>query len=95
MIEFLLAVDRGTRKFLTGFCVVALFMMVSFTIYTVFMRYVFGDPPVWGDLMTVLSNIWLVFIALSLTVREKEHIALNLLYSRLPLPPANLKVPFL
>ena len=48
------------------------------------MRYVFWSPPVWGDLMTVLSNIWLVFIALALTVREKEHIALNLLYSRLP-----------
>ena len=48
------------------------------------MRYVFLSPPVWGDLMTVLSNIWLVFIALALTVREKEHIALNLLYSRLP-----------
>lgn len=85
MIKFLVAFDRGGRKFLSGFCVFALFLMVAFTIYTVFMRYVFGDPPVWGDLMTVLSNIWLVFIALSLTVREKEHIALNLLYSRLPL----------
>ncbi len=84
MIEFLVAFDRGARKFLSGFCVLALFLMVAFTIYTVFMRYVFWDPPVWGDLMTVLSNIWLVFIALSLTVREKEHIALNLLYSRLP-----------
>ncbi len=84
MIKFLVAFDRNARKFLSGFCVLALFMMVAFTIYTVFMRYVFGNPPVWGDLMTVLSNIWLVFIALSLTVREKEHIALNLLYSRLP-----------
>lgn len=85
MISFLVTIDRIMRKFLTAFCCVALFLMVAFTVYTVFMRYVFLNPPVWGDLMTVLSNIWLVFIALSLTVREKEHIALNLLHERLPL----------
>ncbi len=61
-----------------------LLMMVVFTVYTVIMRYVFENPPVWGDLLTVLSNIWLVFIALVITVRENQHIALNLIYSRLP-----------
>ena len=85
MVDFLVAIDRWYRKVLTGICMLALFLMVAFTIYTVFMRYVFWAPPVWGDLMTVLSNIWLVFIALALTVREKEHIALDFLYTRLPL----------
>ena len=84
MTKILVAIDRWLRKLLTAFCALALFSMVAFTVYTVFMRYVFENPPVWGDLMTLFSNIWLVFIALSLTVREKEHIALNLLYSRLP-----------
>ena len=41
-------------------------------------------PTVWGDLLTVLSNIWLMFIALSLTARDNEHIALNLIYEKLP-----------
>lgn len=85
MVKFLVALDLVVRKLLTAFCALALFLMVAFTVYTVFMRYVFLDPPLWGDLMTVLSNIWLVLIALSLTVREKEHIALNLLHSRLPI----------
>lgn len=85
-MKFLAAVDRWVRKFLTAFCALMLLMMVIFTVYTVVMRYVFEDPPVWGDLLTVLSNIWLVFIALALTVREKEHIALNLIYSYLPKP---------
>ena len=84
MAKLLILFDQWYKKILTGICVLALFLMVMFTIYTVFMRYVFWSPPVWGDLMTVLSNIWLVFMALALTVREKEHIALNLLYSRLP-----------
>ena len=48
----------------------------------------FENPPVWGDLLTVLSNIWLVFLALALTVRDKDHIALNLIYSWLPLKAA-------
>ena len=48
------------------------------------LRYVFENPPVWGDLLTVLSNIWLMFIALSLTARDNEHIALNLIYEKLP-----------
>jgi TRAP-type C4-dicarboxylate transport system permease small subunit len=84
MIEILVAIDLWIRKSLTAFCAVALFSMVVFTIYTVFMRYVFEDPPAWGDTMTVFSNIWLVFLALALTVREKQHIALNMLYSYLP-----------
>ena len=83
-VDFLVTLDLWARKLLTAFCVLMLFMMVCFTVYTVVMRYVFENPPVWGDLLTVLSNIWFVFIALALTVREKEHIALNLIYSRLP-----------
>lgn len=84
MVKFLVSFDLWARKFLTAFCMLMLLMMVFFTVYTIIMRYVFEDPPVWGDLLTVLSNIWLVFIALALTVREKQHIALNLIYSRLP-----------
>lgn len=85
MVDFIVATDRWYRNILSAICIVALFLMVAFTVYTVVMRYVFSDPPVWGDLMTVLSNIWLVFFALALTVREKEHIALDFLHTRLPL----------
>ncbi len=84
MIRFLQWVDATTRKILVAFCAVLLALMVVFTVYTVVMRYVFEDPPVWGDLLTVLSNIWLVFLALAITVRDKSHIALDLIYSRLP-----------
>ena len=78
-------VDRWVHKALTGLCATLLFLMVVFTVYTVVMRYVFKDPPVWGDLLTVLSNIWLVFIALAVVVRDRDHIALDMIYSRLPL----------
>ena len=84
MIKSIILFDKWARKLLAAFCMLMMFLMVFFTDYTVVMRYVFENPPVWGDLLTVLSNIWMVFFALVLTVREKEHIALNVIYSRLP-----------
>ena len=88
MIKIIISIDRLVKKILTGFCASFLFLMVVFAVYNVVMRYVFENPPVWGDLLTVLSNIWLVFIALALTVRDRDHIALDLIYSWLPLKVA-------
>ena len=85
MLTAVALLDRMVKKTLTAFCAVFLGLMVMFTVYSVVMRYVFENPPVWGDLLTVLSNIWLVFIALALTVRDKDHIALDLIYDWLPL----------
>ena len=82
---YLRMIDRLVHKILTAFCGILLMLMVVFTVYSVVMRYYFEDPPVWGDLLTVLSNIWLVFLALALTVRDRDHIALDLVYTRLPL----------
>ena len=85
MLDALKVLDLWVRRLLTWFCAILLAMMVVFTVYTVFMRYVFENPPPWGDQMAVFSCIWLVFIALALTTREKEHIALDMLYTYLPL----------
>ena len=84
MIAAIKFIDRAVKKTLTAFCAILLLAMVAFTVYSVVMRYVFKDPPIWGDLLTVLSNIWLVFFALALTVRDKDHIALDLIYNWLP-----------
>ena len=88
MLNTVRQIDILVRKILTAFCAIFLFLMVVFAVYNVVMRYVFEDPPVWGDLLTVLSNIWLVFLALALTVRDKDHIALDLIYSWLPMKAA-------
>ncbi len=88
MLSAAVFIDRMVKNILTAFCVTLLGMMVAFTVYSVVMRYVFEDPPVWGDLLTVLSNIWLVFFALALTVRDKDHIALDIIYSWFPLKVA-------
>lgn len=88
MISAIRFLDTAVKKTLTAICAILLLMMVAFTAYTVIMRYVFLNPPIWGDLLTVLSNIWLVFFALALTVRDKDHIALDMVYNWLPLKAA-------
>ena len=84
MLKFFNNIDRIIHRMLEAMCSFFLASMVGFTIYNVTMRYVFNNPPVWGDLLTVLSNIWLMFIALSLTARDNEHVAVS--YTHLTLP---------
>ena len=84
MMKFLNSIDRFVHRILEAMCSIFLAAMVGFTLYNVTMRYVFNNPPVWGDLLTVLSNIWLMFIALSLTARDNEHVACLLYTSPSP-----------
>ena len=54
--------------------------MVVFTVYTVVMRYVFHDPPFWGDTLSVFCNIWVTMLGYSLAVRDRQDIALRGFY---------------
>lgn len=77
-------IDRAARRALGFVCIALLAVMVLFTGYTVLMRYAFDDPPFWGDTVTLFANIWLVLLALPLTVRERDHISMQMLYDALP-----------
>lgn len=76
--------DRGMRAAVTWLSCALLVLMVTFTVYTVVMRYLFKDAPFWGDTVSVFCNIWLVLIAYALTVRDREDIAMEGIYARLP-----------
>lgn len=73
-------VDRIVRSSITWFTCSLLVLMVAFTIYTVVMRYVFNDPPFWGDTISLFCNIWLVLLAYALAVRDREDIASEAIY---------------
>lgn len=77
-------IDRFLRRGLAFLCSVLLVMMVAFTCYTVVMRTVFQDPPFWGDTMALFANIWLVMLAFALSIRERESISMQMIYSYLP-----------
>lgn len=78
------AIDRIVRRVIVWISCVLLTLMVGFTVYTVIMRYVFAAPPFWGDTISLFCNIWLVFIAYSLAVRDREDIASEAIYIFLP-----------
>jgi TRAP-type C4-dicarboxylate transport system permease small subunit len=65
-------------------CNVLLLLMVVFTVYTVVMRYVFQNPPFWGDTLSVFCNIWVTMLGYSLAVRDREDIALRGFYKLIP-----------
>ncbi|MEO8080193.1 MAG: TRAP transporter small permease, partial [Caldimonas sp.] len=65
-------------------CVVLLALMVLFTAYTVLMRYVFANPPFWGDTVSMFCNIWVTMLGYSLAVRDREDIAMRGIYRLLP-----------
>jgi len=65
-------------------CNVLLLLMVAFTVYTVVMRYVFQNPPFWGDTLSVFCNIWVTMLGYSLAVRDREDIALRAFYKVIP-----------
>jgi TRAP-type C4-dicarboxylate transport system permease small subunit len=68
---------RGLSAAVRVTCGVLLVLMVVFTVYTVVMRYVFQDPPFWGDTLSVFCNIWITMLGYSLAVRDREDIALR------------------
>lgn len=78
------ALDLLLGRVIAWACAVLLAAMVAFTIYTVFMRSVMSDPPFWGDTLTLIANVWLVMLAFALSIRERESIAMQMLYDYVP-----------
>ena len=77
-------INTGISTAVRGLCGVLLLLMVVFTVYTVVMRYVFQDPPFWGDTLSVFCNIWITMLGYSLAVRDREDIALRAFYKLIP-----------
>jgi TRAP-type C4-dicarboxylate transport system permease small subunit len=76
--------ERRVQRLLENVCNALLVAMVLFTCYTVLMRYVFRNPPFWGDTLTMFCNIWLVLVAYAVSVRKREFIAMQGVYGMLP-----------
>jgi C4-dicarboxylate transporter DctQ subunit len=66
------------------FMATALAFMTLLTFIQVVLRYIFGTGWVWSLEATTYTFAWLVLIGMSYCVRERAHIAVDLLVSRLP-----------
>lgn len=73
--------DSLAKRIVRWTCAVLLLLMVGFTAYTVTMRYVFLDPPFWGDTLTMFANVGLVMFAFVVAAWENDHIAMQGFYA--------------
>jgi len=62
----------------------ALAFMTILTFIQVVLRYIFGTGWVWSLEATTYTFAWLVLIGMSYCVRERAHIAVDLLVGKLP-----------
>lgn len=84
VFDYVQVLNRFVVRTIRFLCVCLLILMTSFIVYTVIMRYVFQDPPFWGDTLAVFANIWLVLMAFALAVYDRDHVSMQGMYDRLP-----------
>jgi C4-dicarboxylate transporter DctQ subunit len=77
--DFFCGVDRVLSILERGFIALSLLAGALLLFVNVFMRYVFLAPISWAEEMTLYLCVWLVFVGGSVAVREKGHIAIDLL----------------
>jgi len=82
MKAFWQAFDRviDFMAFLAG-CLMA-FITLSIC-YSVIMRYFFQRPPIWVVQTCEYALLWIVFLGTAWVLREKGHVAVDVLYSKL------------
>ena len=83
MTEILKRIDRAiawlSRQITSAF----LLLIVLVVLYSVLLRYVFDAPPFWTDRIGVFANMAMVLIGISITVRNRELIAMQGLYEKI------------
>lgn len=63
----------------TSLCLLIIIIVV---LYAVLLRYVFDAPPFWSDRIGVFANIAMILCGLSLTVRNRDLIAMQAFYEK-------------
>ena len=76
-------IDGAIGRVTTLACNALLVLIVLVVLYNVMMRYVFDAPPFWTDRIGVFANIGMILFGLSLTVRDRELIAMQALYEKI------------
>ena len=62
---------------------IAVFLLLGIVSYTVVMRYVFNNPPTWGEEIGCYIFIFIVWIALGGILKDDHHIVLDLVVDRI------------
>jgi TRAP-type C4-dicarboxylate transport system permease small subunit len=80
------AVERTLTATALAIAMVGLGLMAFFTCYQVVMRFVFGHPSTWSEVLVRSIMIWTVYLASAAAFREGAVIAAEVLVRAVPRP---------
>ena len=83
MVDALKTIDQAIAWLSRQLTNTFLLVIVLVVLYSVLLRYVFDAPPFWSDRIGVFANMAMVLVGLSITVRNRELIAMQGLYEKI------------
>lgn len=83
MTDILKRIDQAIGWLSRQLTNVFLLLIVLVVLYSVLLRYVLDAPPFWSDRIEVFANMAMVLFGLSITVRNRELIAMQGLYDKI------------
>jgi TRAP-type transport system small permease protein len=75
---------RIVRRLLEACVILSVSAMVIVLAVNVFLRYVVHRPFAWGEEISVLMVVWLVFTGAGLVHEKDEHVAISYLFDLFP-----------
>lgn len=78
--------DKLDRYFEEVLCTIFLAVVVGSVLLQVILRFFFHTAAVWAEETAVYGMIFAVYLGATMAVRERAHIRITLLVSRLPRP---------
>lgn len=78
--------DKFDRYFEEVLCTIFLAVVVGSVLLQVILRFFFHTAAVWAEETAVYGMIFAVYLGATMAVRERAHIRITLLVSRLPRP---------
>lgn len=77
------ALSDSLGKIISGLLFVAILVLVAVTFFQVLARFVFKIPIVWSEEVVRMSFVWLISLGSAIAVKERTHLALDILVSEL------------
>jgi TRAP-type C4-dicarboxylate transport system permease small subunit len=76
------ALFRGVRKFFEAVAALLFAAIVVVFASNIVARFAFNRPILWADEVLIYLMIWCTFLSIAFVVREREHVAFDLVYEQ-------------
>ena len=82
-MKLLIKTSEISSRIIEIVSVILLVLMIVTTCYQVVLRYVFNNPTSWSGEIAIIFLIWFGYLGIALGVKERGHISIDIIYSKL------------